>query len=68
MEPNVLEEEDARSNKKTDFALLKICNRRTYVTIEVKLDVPEKVMSGTKKRFSTTVFGIDLLLQKREYQ
>ena len=44
MEPNILQEED----KKSDFTILKILNERTYVTIEVKLDVPDKVTAGTK--------------------
>ena len=47
-EPSVQEENDARNNKRADFSILKIRNKRTYVIVEVKLSVPETLSSREK--------------------
>ena len=51
-EPPVQEEEDARNNKTANFSIFKIRNKRTYVTVEVKLDVPEKLSKRTRTDLS----------------
>ena len=43
--PIIKKEPDARS---TDYSIFRIYNKKTYVMIEVKLDVPTKVIGATR--------------------
>ena len=44
----VQQESDARNNKQSDYSIFKIYNKRTYIMIEVKLDVPSRLTAATK--------------------
>ena len=46
--PVVQQESDTRNNKQSDYSIFKIYNKRTYIMIEVKLDVPFMLTAATK--------------------
>lgn len=50
--PMVTKAADARKSKKSDYFVLKVVNRRVYIIVEVKLDVPQVLSGGMKNQIA----------------